>query len=49
MNNIKLKDCDNCAKDYQCFDCEIYEMQFIKGYTLQDDMTWQKGGGITCE
>jgi len=42
IQNFKIKGCQNCTKEYQCFDCECIEMSWFKGYSLQDDLTWKK-------
>ena len=40
--NYKEKGCPQCNTEYQCFDCECFEVQWLKGYTLQDNLTWEK-------
>ena len=33
--------CTQCKDDYICFDCEYHEMSWVRGYTLQDNLTWE--------
>lgn len=42
INDITIQEgCTECTQDYRCFDCEYYEMSWNRGYTLNDDMTWE--------
>lgn len=36
-----LEGCTQCNDDYLCFDCEYHEMSWVRGYTLQDNLTWE--------